>query len=71
MLHWAVGQVSKERAIACWGSRHLCLHLSKGFRIICAVIPMNETMEICQIADIEALPYNLSPGKERHLVMAA
>jgi hypothetical protein len=71
MLHWAVGQMAKEWAIACHRSCDLTLHLGIRLMVIRAVIPVNEAMEIRQIADIEPLLCDLPPSKDRHLMVAA
>merc|ERR1719491_773096 len=79
-LHWAIGQVSKPRTMACHHPCDLCLHAGEGLwyspnhvcrGVIIAVVPMNKTVKIGQVADIESLPCNLSSNEKRHLVMAA
>jgi len=85
-FYWAIGQVSKPGAIACHHACDLRLHLGKGLPVgprrapaifiswvigRGAIIPVNEAMKIRQVADVEALPDNLPPDEEGHLMMTA
>jgi len=81
-FHWAIGQMPKPRASTRHHSCDLRLHLGEGLEIISCppfigpflvagtIIPVHEAMKVGQVADVEALPFNLSPDEERHLVMA-
>jgi hypothetical protein len=72
IFHWAVWQVAKPWTIFGAGTCDLCLHVCEGLRqIIGAVIPMDEAMEIREIADIEALPSNLPSDEKGHLMVTA
>jgi len=72
IFHWTVWQVAKPRTILCACTSDLCLHVCEGLRhIIGAIIPMDEAMEIREVADIEALPSNLPADEEGHLMVTA
>jgi hypothetical protein len=67
----AVRQVTQPRASTSHDTSNLCLHLCVRLDVIVAVIPVDESMEIGQVAHIKSLPLDLPSHKKRHLVMAA
>jgi hypothetical protein len=67
----AFRQVTQPRASTGHDTSNLCLHLCIRLDVIRAVIPVDESMEIGQVAHIKSLPLDLPSHKKRHLVMAA